>query len=105
MAGDGKRNNDKSSIAHHILPTSSNLLGLCFVILSFMRITKTGMETIIDELVSVAIMVFLAASLLSYASIRSEDKSERYEKIADVIFLSGLGLLTVMAIIIVFEII
>ena len=105
MAGEEKGNNDKSSISHHILPTSSNLLGLCFVILSFMRITKMGMETIIDELVSVAIVVFLVASVLSYAAIRSADKSERYEKIADIVFLSGLGLLTVMAIIIVFEVI
>jgi hypothetical protein len=97
--------NGKNSVAYHILPTSSNLLGLCFVILSFMRITKMGMETIIDELVSVAIFVFLVSSVLSYAAIRSVAKADYYEKIADIIFLAGLVLLTATAIIIVFEIV
>jgi uncharacterized membrane protein len=96
----------KKFISHHILPTSSNLLGLCFVLLSFMKVTKTGLETVIDELVAVAVVLFLAASIFSYASIRTaSDRSDIYEKIADIIFLSGLGLLTVTAVIIVFEII
>jgi magnesium-transporting ATPase (P-type) len=99
----GKDGNN--SVAYHILPTSSNLLGLCFVILSFMRITKMGLETIIDELVSTAIFVFLISSVMSYAAIRSVNKADYYEKIADIIFLVGLVLLTVTAIIIVFEII
>jgi len=93
------------NISHHILPTSSNLLGLCFVILSFMKVTKTGMETVIDEMVSMAIVVFLAASILSYASIRSRAGAERLEKAADVIFLCGLGLLTMTALITILEIV
>jgi hypothetical protein len=98
--------NGKKYISHHILPTSSNLLGLCFVLLSFMRVTKTGLETIIDELLAVAVVMFLAASIFSYASIRTaSNKSDHYEKIADVIFLSGLGLLTATSVIIVLEII
>jgi hypothetical protein len=96
---------DGKNISHHILPTSSNLLGLCFVILSFMKITRTGLETVVDELVSTAVIIFLAASIFSYASIRSRKRSELLEKIADSIFLGGLGLLSVTALIIVFEII
>jgi len=98
--------NGKSTISNHILPTASNLLGLCFVILSFMKVTKMGLETIIDELVAVAIVLFLAASVLSYVSIRTaSQKADRYEKVADVIFLSGLSLLTITALVVVFEII
>jgi len=93
------------NVSHHILPTASNLLGLCFVILSFMKITKTGMETIIDEMVSVAIVVFLTASILSYASIRSSMRADRLEKAADIVFLGGLVLLTVTALVTIFEII
>lgn len=63
-----------------------------------------GLETIIDEVVSVAIVLFLTASLYSYAAIRSSKRSDRYEKIADVIFLLGLSLLTLIAVIILFEI-
>jgi len=64
-----------------------------------------GMETILDEVVSVAIILFLASSVFSYAAIRSAKKSDLYEKIADGIFLGGLVLLTLISVIIVFEIV
>ncbi len=92
------------NISHHILPTAANLLGLCFVILSVIKVMKLGAETIIDELVAAAVFVFLVASIFSYASIRSKTQTDRYEKIADIVFLTGLVLLTITAMIIVFEI-
>ena len=54
--------NDKKNISNHILPTSSNLLGLCFVILTFMKILKVGHETLIDEIVAAAIVLFFTSS-------------------------------------------
>jgi hypothetical protein len=97
--------NGKKYISHHILPTAANLLGLCFVILSVIKIMKLGAETIIDEMVAFGVVIFLVASIFSYASIRSETRTDIYEKIADIVFLAGLGLLTIAALIIVFEII
>src|SRR4030042_3828925 len=97
--------NNKKNISRHILPTSSNLLGLCFVILSFIKLTKLGHEVLIDELVAIAIFLFLVASILSYASMRSNRNTELYEKIADIIFLSGLFLLSLGSMMIIFEII
>lgn len=102
MSADG---NGKKYISHHILPTAANLLGLCFVILSVIKMMHLGAETIIDELVASAVVIFLVASIFSYASLRSEARSERFEKVADVVFLAGLALLTITALIIVFEII
>jgi hypothetical protein len=96
--------NGKKYISHHILPAAANLLGLCFVILSVIKIMKLGAETIIDELVAIGVVIFLVASIFSYASIRSETRSEIFEKIADIVFLVGLGLLTITSFIIVFEI-
>jgi uncharacterized membrane protein len=97
--------NGRKYISHHILPTAANLLGLCSVILSFIKVMKIGAETAIDELVAVAIVIFLVASIFSYASIRSETHSDRFEKTADIVFIAGLGLLTVTAIVVVFEIV
>jgi hypothetical protein len=97
--------NGRKYISHHILPTAANLLGICFVILSFMRVTKMGLETIIDEMVSLCIVVFLAASVFSYASMRASRRAEQMERIADIIFLGGLGIMTIIALTIVFEII
>jgi len=95
--------NNKKNISRHILPASSNLLGLCFVILSFIKLTKLSAENIIDELVAVGISFFLIASVLSYISMRVKRKAELYEKIADIIFLAGLGFLTLISLVIVFE--
>jgi hypothetical protein len=97
--------NNKNNISKHILPTSSNLLGLCFVILTFIKILKLGNETIIDELVAIAIIFFLVSSFFSYTSMRTNRWTENYEKIADIIFLTGLFLLSVGSVIIAFEII
>jgi len=57
--------NDKKNISRHILPASSNLLGLCFVILTFIKILKLEHATIIDEIVAIAIgLFFLAVGML-----------------------------------------
>ena len=96
--GDNRKN-----ISRHILPTSSNLLGLCFVILGFIRISKFAAETFLDELVAVAVVFFLISSVLSYSSMRSKIKSEFYEKTADLIFLIGLVFLTLISLVVVFE--
>jgi hypothetical protein len=97
--------NGRKYMSHHILPTAANLLGLCFVILSFIKVMKLGAETVIDEMVAMAVVIFLVASIFSYASIRSQANAERFEKIADIVFISGLGLLTVTALVVVFEIV
>jgi hypothetical protein len=95
--------NDKKNISRHILPTSANLLGLCFVILSFIRVLKLGHETLIDELVAVAIVLFFTSSFFSYVSMRSKRYMELCEKIADTIFLIGLFLLAVCSVLVAFE--
>ncbi len=94
---------DKNGRAEHILPTSSNLLGLCFVLLSFIRLSKLSSETLIDEFLGIAIPLFLVSSIISYMSIRSTSQSEIYEKIADIIFLIGISFLAIISIVIVFE--
>jgi len=100
-----ENNETKKNISNHILPTSSNLLGLCFIIASFIKVSKLSHETIIDELISVVIVFFLTASLFSYFSIRSKSRSDFYEKVADTIFLIGLVCLSVISLVIAFEII
>lgn len=98
-------NNNKKSVSHHILPTSANLLGICFVILSIIKVTKTGAETLLDEMLAAAVVIFLTSSVLSYASMRSVRSSEQYEKFADIVFLAGLLLLSLISIITVFALI
>ncbi len=98
-------NRDRKNIAQHILQTAANLLGLCFVLLSFIKLSKMSDETIIDEALGIEIILFLASCIFSYASMRSQRHAEKYEKIADIIFLIGLGCLALISMVIIFELI
>src|SRR4030095_8695741 len=83
--------NDKSP---HILNTSSNLLGICFIVLTSLKLFNVSRRTIIDELTSVAIVLFMASCLLSFLSIRGTLKtSGRLENMVDYLFLGGIILL------------
>jgi hypothetical protein len=98
--------NNKNNNAPHILNTSSNLLGLCFIVLTSIKILKLREATIIDELTVVALFFFMASSLLSFLSMRnSHPISYRLEKVADIVFLGGLSLLFITTLLISFNII
>jgi hypothetical protein len=51
----------------------------------------------------VAIIIFLTASVLSYASMRSVENSDFYERTADMVFNVGLFLLPLVALITVYD--
>lgn len=75
----------------HILNASSTLLGLCFVVLTSLKLNNFREASLIDEFTAVAILMFMASSILSYLSMRKKSRMNRtYEKIADSVFLSGL---------------
>lgn len=94
---------EREPLTHHILPTSSNLLGICFFILSYIRVGNQSHSTILDECVILPIILFFVASLLSYVSMRSETDKPRIERLADTIFMMGLLSLSLIAVILVLE--
>ena len=90
----------------HILSASSTLVGLCFVVLTSLKVNKYKEASYIDECTAIAIMLFMASSILSYMSMRSSKPlSPAYERIADVVFLSGLIFLFIATMMISFNII
>jgi hypothetical protein len=95
----------KKNNFHHILNTSSTLLGLCFVVLTSLQVNKFSEASMIDEFTSVAMIMFLFSSILSYLSIRSKAVAVRYEKIADLVFLTGLLFLVVTTVLITLNVI
>lgn len=82
----------------HVFNASSNLLGICFVVLTSLKVLKIGAKTFIDEITILAIILFMAACILSFLSLRSNKKSRMLELVADYVFLGGLGLLFLTAI-------
>ncbi len=98
-------NNDRKNVSKHILPASANLLGICFLILTLKKLWKAGgVMQFIDKLDAVAILIFLASSVFSYASMRAARRGDFYEKAADIVFLTGLILLSLIAVVAVFEV-
>lgn len=90
----------------HILNASSTLLGLCFVVLTSLRLGDNHETSLIDEFTAVAILIFMTSSILSYLSMRNSKLAGRkYEKIADVVFLSGLIVLFITTILVTLNVI
>jgi hypothetical protein len=99
MSSEKKEN---GNISHHILPTASTLLGICFVMLGYINVMASTEKTLLDEILAIAIALFFGATICSYLAMRSDRLGPFYERIADIIFLCGLGLLTVVALIFTF---
>jgi len=85
-----------------MLNTSSNLLGLCFIVLTSLKVLKLKQTTMIDEFTAIATISFMASSFLSFLCIRSKnDKlSNRYENIAEFFFMTGLTVLFITTMVI-----
>ncbi len=90
----------------HILSTSSNMLGICFILISILKYLKVAksFSHFVDKIVVVPIVLFLAASLFSYASMRSRKNEIRLERIADLVFVSALVVVTAISLMVSFEI-
>lgn len=90
----------------HILSTSANLLGICFIVLTSLKKLNLSDGSIIDEFAVAAVMFFMTSCILSFVSMRKgESASQRLEKTADFIFLSGLVVLFIATILIAFNLI
>ncbi|MBS1661999.1 MAG: hypothetical protein JST68_13210 [Bacteroidetes bacterium] len=88
----------------HILSTASNLLGFCLIVLTSIKVFGKSAGTIIDEIDAIAILLFLSSCIFSFLSIRKGDeKGQRLEQIADIIFLAGLACLSIITILFIFK--
>ncbi|MBA3648298.1 MAG: hypothetical protein H0W62_07080 [Chitinophagales bacterium] len=97
---------EKKDNTPYILNTSSNLLGLCFIVLTSLKVLNLSETSIIDELITIAIIMFMASIVLSFLYMRRpKAPGIHYEKAADYIFLAGLFFLFVTTLLITFNII
>ena len=79
----------------HILNAASNLLWICFVLITGLKVAGVSHGTYLDEIVIFAAVLFVSSCLLSYASIRTEKRTGRLERLADICFLVGLICLSI----------
>jgi cytochrome bd-type quinol oxidase subunit 2 len=84
----------------NIINAASNLLGICFLIIAGLSLTKSNSRSIADEVAWVAAVCFLASLALSYIAIRKQDEDAWQGIWADRIFLLGVAALTVSTLVV-----
>ncbi len=96
----------ENSSSPHILSTSSNLLGFTFLVLSSIKGLKLAQGMFIDKIISLCVVLFALSSFISFASmrVRSLQKAKKYEAVAEYIFLFGLFIVMIVAMLLSFDI-
>jgi hypothetical protein len=93
-----------SRLADHILPSSATMIGVCMTVISLAHlIPKQSISRHVNELLALDSLLFLGSAMLSYFSIRRPMLAEKFESLADIIFLLGLAVMVVVGFIIAFE--
>lgn len=94
-----------TSRSPYILSTSSNLLGLCLIVMTSLRLSDHAAASLLDEATGVAAILLMGSCLLSFLAIRTPNgtRSERIERWADGIFLGGLTLVFLTIVLVAFH--
>lgn len=93
------------SLSTHILPTSATMIGVCMTVLSLIHLARgSELRWALDKLLALDALAFLASAVLSFASMRRESDAASLESRAEAIFIAGLGLLALGAVVIAFVI-
>lgn len=78
----------------HILNASTNLLGICFVIITGLKLTGSNPKSWADEITWLASLCFLGSIVLSFLGLRSEGRRVWHQRWSERAFLTGVGGLT-----------
>jgi hypothetical protein len=94
MAPDAVGTRTGAGLSAHILPTSATMIGVCLTALyiSLLGPSSEG-RMLVDKLLAVDGLVFLGSALLSFVSMRVAHAAGRFERLAESVFVGGLGLL------------
>lgn len=98
---DEQKNRNKT-IAEHIFNGSTTMAGVCVTVIALFHAMKAGLSTYADEILAANTCIFITSCILSYASLRKE-KNNRIEKFADILFFTGLLIMMIVGIIIVYS--
>ena len=101
-AGQERKDADRS-LSTHILPVSATMVGVCMTVLSIGHLGPGGeFRSVVDKLLAVDALVFLASALLSFLAMRSSKRAATYESRADIVFIVGLVLLALRTVVLAF---
>jgi len=88
----------EEDVSIHIFDTSATMVGVCLTVIGLFKLILqlNSMSTWADDLLSIDATLFLSACGLAYWALRTRSLKRRHltEKIADLIFLVALTLMT-----------
>lgn len=100
---------NKREICIHIFSVSAAMVGVCLTVIGIFRALAElkSFSSFGDDILALDALFFLASCILSYIALRSriEENRQRYEKFADIIFISALSLMAVICCLIVYSIV
>lgn len=81
------------------------MIGVCMTVLSIGHLAPAdGLRIVVDKLLAVDAIIFLISAALSFLSMRSRRTGVLYEARAETIFILGLALLAMVAVVLAFSI-
>ncbi len=83
----------------HILNASTNLLGICFIIITGLRLANANARSYADEVAWLAALLLFVAVLTAYLSIRNDHARPWQATLADAAFLGGMSALALSVVI------
>ena len=73
----------------HILNASTNLLGICFLIIGGLKIANLNARSYADEIAWGAAMLLFTSTLIAYLALRNDESKLWQTKLADGMFMAG----------------
>ncbi len=94
-----------NGLSAHILPASATMIGVCMTVLSIGHLAPAdALRLVIDKVLAVDSIVFLLSATLSFLSMRSRRMGALHEARAETVFIMGLVLLALVAVVLAFSI-
>lgn len=95
---------NEGEICIHIFGVSAALVGVCLTVIGIFRAVAElkSFTSVGDNLLAIDALLFLASCITAYFALRSSNRTRKrkIEKIADILFLTGLSLMAVICILI-----
>lgn len=96
--------NKVTDVSRHILPVSSTMVGVCMTVITVMQLVpKDRVSSWADDLIAIDGLFFLASTIFSYWSLRSDSNTTKAEALADRLFLLGMILMVIISFLVAFE--
>jgi len=92
---------DNQDIAHYVFSGSTTMIGVCITVIALFRVMNISIKTYADEILGIDTLIFILATLLSYITLRNDQKN--IERFADIFFFIGMGILIFVGILIIFS--